>query len=382
MPSHRTAHNQAGFSLVELLIAVTVFSIIMAAAFSLLGRSLKVSRVTYELTGAQENLRFAQEYINRDLLIAGDAMQQKGGIRLPVGFLNSFITSDLYNASGGFARIEVLNADDQLAADLTTPPGVAPAPLPDPNPAWTLLQGTDRVAIIARDTALAAGGAITPPPPINAVNTNNFIATAQVFAPAANYNVGEIYFLTNADGTRSTFGAVTAKTPVSATQCQLTFAGTDPYGLNATGSDSPLNYVTNNTSAGTFSIERMRIITYFVRNNIVNGVSNGILIRRVLGVPGAGYTDSVIAEHISNLQFRYALNAVNASGYLVGSVDSFTTDTQQKSVRHVEVTVTAETTHIINTATNANTSTTNPPRQTISSTAGTSIRNLQFNKAL
>ncbi|MCP9495559.1 MAG: prepilin-type N-terminal cleavage/methylation domain-containing protein [Pyrinomonadaceae bacterium MAG19_C2-C3] len=381
MPSHRIAHNQAGFSLIELLIAVTIFSIIMAAAFTLLGRSLKVSTATYELTDAQGNLRFAQEYIARDLLVAGDAMQQRGGIRLPVGFINSFISRDLYNASGGFATIEILNADDQNAINLTTPASVAPAPLPNPNPAWTLRPNTDRIAILARDTALAAGGAIAPPPPVNASKQSSSAFNALVSAPASNYNVGEIYFLSSTDGTRSTFGAVTAKA-VSGTQSLLTFANTDPYGLNQSGSDSPLNYVTNNTTNGAFSIERMRIITYFVRDSTVGGVTNGILIRRVLGVSGAGYTDSVIAEHISNLQFRYALNAVSASGNLVGSVDVFATDTQQKSVRQVEVTVTAETTHNINAKTNANTGVVTESRQTISSTTGTSIRNLQFNKAL
>src|ERR1041384_2200312 len=100
---------------------------------------------------------------------------------------------------------------------------------------------------------------------------------------------------------------------------------------------------------------RMRMIHYFVNEN-------GLLVRRVLGVSGNGYVDSVIAEHVVNLQFRYFLNLFDDTGFVGQPVAQLSTEEEQAAVRQVEVTVTTETVHAVS----------NGKTQTISSTTTTS----------
>src|SRR6266576_3016822 len=67
-----TTHNQEGFTVIEMMVAVTIMIIVSAGVFSLMKSSMTIATASYEMTDAQENLRIAQEYINRDLMNAGD----------------------------------------------------------------------------------------------------------------------------------------------------------------------------------------------------------------------------------------------------------------------------------------------------------------------
>jgi hypothetical protein len=117
----------------------------------------------------------------------------------------------------------------------------------------------------------------------------------------------------------------------------------------------------------------MQIVHYFVN-------SNGLLTRRVFGVSGAGFTDSIIAEHVTNLQFRYVVNLADANGFVQQPVTRLINTDQQFAVRQVECTTTTETVHFVGTQnTNGVLSAT---RQQLTMTTSTSVRNLQFREAL
>ncbi|MGB0957101.1 MAG: PilW family protein [Litorivicinus sp.] len=60
-----------GFSLVELMIALLIGSILMAGVFTVLVGAKQTYRVQDELSRTQENARFAAEFIARDLRMAG-----------------------------------------------------------------------------------------------------------------------------------------------------------------------------------------------------------------------------------------------------------------------------------------------------------------------
>ena len=57
---------------------------------------MKVATATYELTDAQENLRMAQEIINRDLMYAGRRAEEHLDHSSPAGFCHK-----LYNTQPG-----------------------------------------------------------------------------------------------------------------------------------------------------------------------------------------------------------------------------------------------------------------------------------------
>ena len=83
--------------------------------------------------------------------------------------------------------------------------------------------------------------------------------------------------------------------------------------------------------------------------------------------------ESIIAEHVLDVQFNYSLVTTDASGNVTPSTTtSLTTSAQQVAVRQVEVRITVETPHAIQ----------NGSRQPLTMTTSTSVRNMQFRQAL
>ena len=91
----------------------------------------------------------------------------------------------------------------------------------------------------------------------------------------------------------------------------------------------------------------------------------------MFGVRGVGFTDSLIAEHVINTQFRYFLSLQDGAGNVVQPAVQLTNSQEQLGLNQVEVTVTAETTHVIQSGS----------RQRLAMTTSTSIRNMQFRGA-
>jgi hypothetical protein len=100
--------------------------------------------------------------------------------------------------------------------------------------------------------------------------------------------------------------------------------------------------------------------------------------RRVFGVKGAGFTETPIAEHVTNLQFRYMTNLSDVNGFVQQPLVVISSPLQQSSIRQVETTIECETVRAVNKITNANANNSANGKQTISITTVTSVRNLQF----
>lgn len=341
---------QAGFSLMELMVVVCLLMIVLGSVLLLLKDSIKLTAVTYQMTDAQESLRTAQEYINRDLLTAGDGLRSINNICLSSNFVNNYLTkNNTGSACGtGLVNLPLIQSDNDLPAT-TTVTGTNPSVKVRSNPSKT-----DRITILQIDPSFTP---ITLPPNAIVPSGSNISVSA---ADINKFNEGEIYFITSSAG--ATFGTITNKNTNSK---NLIFAASDVYDLNKPGNGGPINIVSDKGTLPT-TIMRMRMIHYFVNEN-------GLLVRRVLGVGGGtGYVDSVIAEHVVNLQFRYFLNLFDDTGFVGQPVAQLTTEEQQAAVRQVEVTVTTETVHPVS----------NGKTQAISSTTTTSVRNLQFREAL
>ena len=342
--------NHAGFSLMELLVVVSLLILVLGAVLLLLKDSIKLSALTFQMTDAQESLRTAQEYINRDLITAGDGLRNINNICLSSNFVNNYLTKNNTGSScgTGLVNLPLIQSDNDLPAS-TTVTGTNPSVKVRSNPT-----ATDRITILQIDPSFTP---ITLPSNAIVPSGSNISVSA---ADINKFNIGEIYFITSSSG--ATFGTVTNRNVNSK---NLIFAASDTYDLNKPGNGGPINIVSDKGTLPT-TIMRMRMIHYFVNEN-------GLLVRRVLGVGGGvGYVDSVIAEHVVNLQFRYFLNLLDDKGFVGQPVAQLDTEEEQAAVRQVEVTVTTETVHpVINGRT-----------QTISSTTTTSVRNLQFREAL
>ncbi len=339
-------HRQDGFSVIEMLIVLTLMTIILAGVLVCVKGSFKVSATSYELSDAQQSLRSAHEYINRDLVVAGDGLNGINNIRLPEAFVQTYLTqSPVLNPNDpGYVTLSIITSDDNVPGT-TVVPGSAPP--------MNVLGGTDRITILEMDRSFTPLSL-----PMEAIDASGSIVNISP-ADINRFQVGEIYFITSS--ARATFGVITDITGPE--NSSLIFAEGDAYGLNQTDAGGLINFVSDKSQLAT-TLMRMNIAHYFVN-------SNNLFMKRLFGVAGAGFVDIVIAEHVANVQFNYALDMRDANGNLQQPVNQLATAVQQSAARQVQVTITTQTVRPIN----------NGAPQQVTMATTTSIRNLQFRLA-
>jgi hypothetical protein len=267
-------------------------------------------------------------------------------------FLNNYLTkAPAADTNATLGVLGIVTSDDQVPASTTVPTANLASTL-------TLMANSDRLTIMKADPDFNGGATISLPP--GTVTNNGQTVALPSGTDMTQFAVGDIYFFTSGAG--SAFGAVTA---VNAGGRILTFNSGDRYGINQAAITSPINVVVNK-GAKAASMMRMLVISYFVD-------STGLLTRRVFGVGlGAGLADTVVAEHVVNLQFRYFLDQTDAGGNVVAPASKLATETDQGDVRQIEVSVTTETAHAVVKG--------NKPQ--ISMTGSMSVRGMQFNQHL
>ncbi len=361
--------RQAGFSLIELMVAMLLLLIVLTSVFSLMRSSIMVSTTTYEMTDAQQGLRVIQEYINRDLITAGDGFRSVNEPRLPREFVNAYLTSV---PAGDYVKIGVVNSGNNVPANTVVPasPNLA---------ASTVMPNTDRIVMLAEDA--------DPNFPVTGTRVD---ATRFTVLPTdrVKFRVGEIYFIT-AEGSRSTFVQIKAiNTNNNRITCGAGGNGVTELGLNTVPTTpSAIDYVWNGDTV-TFQIKRVQIVTYFVN-------ADRLLIRRVFGIRGTNivagggvtaavandqraFADSVIAEQVADLQFLYQIQQTGAGGNLVQPRESLDTSDDRNALRQVQVTPTTQTLRPITRRANAQTGVMENAPQQLTSTTTVGLRNLQF----
>lgn len=348
--------------MVEMTLVVLVLTIVLVGVTTLMKSSLSIATATYELTDAQESLRTAQEYINRDLMNAGDGLKSITYIPVNTTFMTTFLSlTPIADATmpSGATNLGIMTTDNNVPTGTTVPaprPSPSPSPMPSPTPI-TILGLTDRQTILQIDPDLVSNPQIFPSA-INAAGTLITLPPTTTTAQMATFTAGEIYFLTSMRG--GTFATITS---VDAANKQLSFASGDFCGLNNSGAT---NRIKDISSSGTLptTLQRMKIIQYFLD-------SNKLLRRRVFGERGTPYRDSIIAEHVLGVQFIYSLG-LDVNGLPVQPTDLLTTPEQQVNISQVEVTVRVETPHKLEKSL----------QPWLSGTTSTSLRNMQFRQAL
>lgn len=308
---------EAGFSMIELLIVMVLTLIIMSAVFSLMHGTINTANANYEMTSATQNLRNAQEFINRDVLTLGDGVKSTPNIWLPTGFITNYLTNRTAAAIDptniGYTSIGAVISDNNMPAGIN---------VPQSNPATTVLERTDRLTLLSTDkgfTNIALTFA-----EVNPVNGSIIVPAARI----SDFTVGEIYFLSN--GVAATFGVITN---INSGTNTIFWRNGDALGINRIGNTGALFSVQSPQYA--MSLSRVNIIQYFVD-------AEGKLIRRAFGVKGKSFLDSVIAEHLVELQFRYILKPPGDGTIFEQPKDIFDLD-EATSVRMIEPKIRAKT---------------------------------------
>ncbi len=338
--------NEAGFSLMELLIVMIVMLIVLAATFTLLRGSIITATANYEMTSAQQNLRNSQEFLTRDVLTVGDGLFGISNIWLPTKFVTDYLTvrtaGTIDPAGSGFVTVGAVISDNNIAAGVKVKKS---------NPATTILKRTDRVTLLAKDSEF---GSIDLP--TGSTNYND----GRINIPATrigDFTVGEVYFISN--GATGVFGTVTK---IDKTAKQIFWGEGDSLGLNRFG---PTGNIATGTRYGNdpSSLLRMNIKQYYVD-------VEGKLMRRVFGVKGAGFIDSVVAEHLVSLQFRYTLSP-SGTGTILSQPAETIDLSEATRVRMIEMNTGVETAYALQ----------DGYKHQIEGIANVGVRNIQFLEA-
>lgn len=320
MKKTRENKNQAGFSIVEMIIVMVITLLILAATFSLMRGTISTANTSYETTSATQNLRNSHEFLTRDILVVGDGLRGVANIWLPTGFVTNYLTvrsaAKIDPLNTGFVDIGAVITDDQVPADTK---------VPGSNPATTVLPNTDRLTLLATDPGFDPIDL-----PVNSTNLN----TGKIKIPAdrlGDFTVGEIYYITS--GGTGAFGVIT-----SIVGDGIFWAEGDAFSFNRYGVTGPLGVGTNRNKSAAVMM-RVQIVNYFVD-------AEGKLIRRAFGAKGASFMDSVIAEHIRDLQFRYILKPSDDGKIFDPPADQLDLS-QATAVRIIEPQVAAETAYAL-----------------------------------
>ena len=299
--------TEMGFSLLELLVAMTIFVLVSGAAFALFMRQQPFAAQQQNQVGLSIGLRNAMTQLQNDLVNAGTG--QFAGANIPgwpvgVAIVNNIPGGDCYTAATQTYTASCFDSISVVAADLAVPPIHADG------------VGGCTATNQATSTADPASG----------------LTAAQT---AANYNQGDQLLLLTGNGKLFTTVVLTQGAQVSGSYVQFTHnataangsntAANDPLGISTDSSD------TNNKLASSFCttdwIIKLAPITYSVNASnpadpLLTRTQNGntaTVMEQVIGFKvGAtiwnNSTDTVSTQYNYNAA-TYTNNTANDQAY-------------------------------------------------------------------
>jgi prepilin-type N-terminal cleavage/methylation domain-containing protein len=293
-PDYRRAGN-AGFSLVELLVAMALVLIIMGGALTALTNAYKSSERSKIVTGVNNNLRIGVDLIVRDFIQVGQGLPTGRTVQVP----------------SGTGALQIQRPHPQGSTCTAWPAGTESIPAVTPGPGCgPVIEGvaTDMVTTLAVDSVLDSV-------PVQSFNVGGHAATVSTPAQAASgkdISVGGADDIRVGDLVMFTKGSLSAMAYVTAVDGNqtITFGTGDPMNLNQfTGSFNGTVddlVATAPTTAQSANVSRIRMITYYLDTTI--DPTTPRLIRHLgWGNPAAAVNQRgrTVAFSVETLQFSY-----------------------------------------------------------------------------
>jgi prepilin-type N-terminal cleavage/methylation domain-containing protein len=289
-----------GFTLVELMIAMLVTLIILAAAVQLFKQSMQTSDLTVRRSDVQTEVRAALNQIERDLSQAGTGVPL-GGVAIPslaTGGVNPnfacdasqcYLGADVPFTQGTLYKV---TPGDGIGPNITEASDAIKITYVDPNLDWSAVSTT---AITANGSSLTMPAGTLP-----AVND-----------PAVGILAGDVVLLQNSIG--SAVGVVTS---VAASTINF---GLDPLNINQNGAPAGnikaiATPASNPVTYPATKISRLVMITYFIQLVATPDGRDSRLMRQVGAHPPVP-----VAEHIEDLQLTYDIVDDN-TGVLIANL--------------------------------------------------------------
>jgi prepilin-type N-terminal cleavage/methylation domain-containing protein len=308
--------DDAGFSLLEMLVAILITLVVLALALGTLTQGFRAAEGVTLVADMEENLRAGMTFLVRDLLEAGEGIPT-GGIPIPAT-MNAATppvnTAPLTKRPGP--------CPPPCAAALTFPntystwPGVAPAPglvpanaVGNPNGILVGPNPSDLINIVYADTTLPLNvnpinSAANPtcPGTINVAGSTVTITFAPACTKINSGNVsvtaGNLIMLSNARGY-----AILTVTTANVAGDSLTFAAGDAFGLNGTAAaqGTIAQLQTGPNAFPPTSATRIWMITYYIDN--LTDPTRPQLMRQVNFGPAQS-----VGQVLEDLQISYDLS--------------------------------------------------------------------------
>jgi prepilin-type N-terminal cleavage/methylation domain-containing protein len=348
--------KQAGFTLVEFMVAMAITLVVLAATVAAFRDAAKTNQRVTLKSDMSDNLRAGFNLLQEDILQAGTGIPT-GGISIP-----SFTGSGAcgFAADGSALPVPaVINRPASPPTTLVFPPCNVILPAVEPgmdrgpfitSPDATSTTNTDTISVLYADNTLGLNQNLINAPAIGANpgcplgtisptgNSATFDSTCVSFASFTANDVqispGDLIMFSNARG-----NAIQTVTAVGA--LTLTFSAGDAFNFNGTG--APFGTIRNlqNIDAlgnpnGTYpptTLTRIWMITYYL-SNYLNGVpdpAHVFLVRRVNFNAG-----QPVGETLENLQFTY-----NFSDGIAVNQGTVPVNYSENQIRAVNVTLAA-----------------------------------------
>lgn len=314
--------GETGFTLIELIVAMAVTLVLLAATLGLFQAALNVNASGQQLSNVNGNLRSAMNLIVRDLLQAGQGYPT-GGVALPVGTGCQNIQRPVYTGTAQFPygcanptlypNMPAIAPGSGLGPDILGNPSLTWMPQPTTNPKYS-----DMITMIYQDNTLVTN---LNPTTLQPNYLTSITATTLTFSstvpitggtvsdPAAVNDVflvygGGLYRLVEATGVNGQVVTISSPDPLNLNQQGKAASGTIADLQAATG--VAYGTVCNQTisplpAACAYTAQRVLMITYFLDDTTV---VNGQLIPRLMRQIGMNSPASV-AEVIEDIEVSY-----------------------------------------------------------------------------
>ena len=298
-----TVKKISGFTLVELLVAVALGLIVLAATVQLFKGGMDATRLVSQQTEMQQNVRSALNLIAKDVSMAGSGLPS-GGFALPNGV---GATASMFAADSNRTWLDKNTYPAGMIAGVAVSNymyGVIPGPQGGmesggPTQIAATGQSADAITIIYRDYNFPLNQYVVSfpgVPPNGTVMNLQPPAGAPAGFPAiqspGGIQVGDLILLNNPQG-----WAVGEVTGIAAGGGSLTFADGDPLNINQSGAGKGnVKYVA--ATGGPTVAQRIWAITYFIE--VPNNGQPPRLMRQV-----NGQSPQPVADNIIGLSFTY-----------------------------------------------------------------------------
>lgn len=333
----RKANSPAarGVTFVELMVAIAVSLVVMAAAVSIYQKTVRSSDLVMQRMDIQLELRAAANEVARDFDQVGTGMPITG-VPIPSA-----------TTGGSNPRFACDSSACYLTTNFTLNQGVLYKVVPANGAGPSTLQVTDAVVLTYLDPTLTWTAYPTQTLASNGNTLTMPVGTTPALNdPAVGLNVGDVLLLQNTNG--SAVGVVTA---FNGSTRVITFANGDPLNINqsgaAVGNIKALRY---NPLPGTppyyppVTVSRVTMITYFIRQVTTADGTSFRLMRQV-----GARTPVPVAEHIEDLQLTYDLFD-DATGTATANLPDAATGSpatpKPNQIRKINVTITARSSRV------------------------------------